>query len=341
MSARKHVRFGLLGIFVSGIALLFILRDIEGSLFVDAWRSARYIYLLPTVALLVAGLLTRARRWQILLDDALPYWRAFSIMNVAYLVNGVLPLRIGEVARIYLATRVRKPVPMMQTASTIIVERLLDLLGVVMMVFIALSLGPVPQQIQTASMVAAVAAISGFTVLVALGRYRALTQRLYRGVMGRLPILRNIEVLESLIEQFLDGLQPLTRPRTFFAAILWTALSWGLSTAAGYVLMFAFFDDASMVATLLYIAAAAFAIALPAVPGNVGTYEASILLAIYAVGYPQGSTAVAFAVMVHAVNVIVHASTGAVGLIHEGISLSQLTHGVQNIQQTSQTRKAG
>jgi uncharacterized membrane protein YbhN (UPF0104 family) len=103
---------------------------------------------------------------------------------------------------------------------------------------------------------------------------------------------------------------------------------------AGYVLMFAFFEQASLTATMLYIAAAAFAIALPAVPGNIGTYEASILLALVAMGYEQSSTAIAFAVMVHTVNVFVHAATGIVGFIQEGISLGQLSQGVRQMQQT-------
>jgi uncharacterized membrane protein YbhN (UPF0104 family) len=98
---------------------------------------------------------------------------------------------------------------------------------------------------------------------------------------------------------------------------------------AGYVLMYAFFDEASLAATMLYIAAAAFAIALPAVPGNLGTYEASILLALTAMGYEQSSSAIAFAVMVHAVNVFVHATTGVFGFIQEGISLTQLSQGVR------------
>lgn len=98
--------------------------------------------------------------------------------------------------------------------------------------------------------------------------------------------------------------------------------------------MFAFFEQGDLTATMLYIAAAAFAVALPAVPGNIGTYEASILLALVALGYQQSDTAIAFAITVHAVNVFVHASTGVVGFMREGISLNQLRTGVQQMQQT-------
>jgi hypothetical protein len=99
---------------------------------------------------LLLGLVTRALRWQVLLNGSLVLHRAFSIMNVAYLVNGVLPLRLGEVARVYLTTRLPKPIPVLTTTSTIIVERLLDLLAVVMLMSLALATGNVPTELRFA-----------------------------------------------------------------------------------------------------------------------------------------------------------------------------------------------
>jgi len=326
----RNARIGLVGVVVSIAALYFIITQINLSLFGDALLAARYEYVLPCLLLLFAGLVTRAFRWQVLLNGALPWTRAFSIMNVAYLVNGVLPLRMGEVARVYLASRVRKPVPMPQTISTIIVERLLDLLAVVLLLLGALAAGPVPQELRAAGAFAALMAICGFVVLVLMAANRGLAQRILAFAQRLLPFLQRIAI-DKWLDQFLDGLQPLTNPRMLLLALGWTTISWALSVAAGYVLMFAFFESASWVVTALYIAAAAFAIALPAVPGNVGTYEASILLALTAVGYEYSATTLAFAVMVHGVNVFVHASTGVIGFIQEGISLSQLSQGVRQM----------
>lgn len=326
----RNARIGIVGLLVTVAALYFILTQINLTLFGEALLTARYEYVLPCVLLLLLGLITRALRWQVLLDGALPFMRAFSIMNVAYLVNGVLPLRMGEVARVYLATRVRKPVPIPQTAGTIIVERLLDLLAVVMLVLLALAAGPVPSELRAAAGVAAIMVLLGFSVLVLMAANRTLAQRVLMLVMRLLPFLQRWH-LETWLDQFLEGLQPLARPRSFAAALGWTAISWALSVMAGYILMYAFFDVASWSATALYIAAAAFAIALPAVPGNVGTYEASILLALTAMGYEYSATTLAFAVMVHGVNVFVHVSTGVMGFVQEGISLNQLSQGVRQM----------
>ncbi len=336
----KRWRVGLLGLIVSLAAIYFIASQVNINQLKDAVVGARYIYVLPTVVFLLLGLVTRALRWQVLLSGDLPIKRTFSIMNVAYLVNGVLPLRIGEVARIYLATRATPPVPAMKTASTIIVERLLDLLGVVMMVVLALMVadGNVPDLIRGSALFSGIVALLGFSVLVVLARQRLwarelLTRMLRRlGKRGETPLAARVT---TWFEHFLDGLQPLTQSRALFSALAWTVASWGFSAIAGYILMFTFYTQASWAATLLYIAAAAFAIAVPAVPGNLGPYEGSIYLAISAMGYanPAG-TAVAFAVLVHGLNLAVHASTGVIGFIQEGISLEQLSRGVQEMRQS-------
>lgn len=333
LSLNNRLKMLILGIIVSFAAIYFIASQMQWELFWQAWTTANYWYVLPCIAFLLLGLVTRAVRWRLLLDNALPLSRAFSIMNVAYLVNGLLPLRIGELARVYLVWRQAIPIP--TTSSTIIVERLLDLLAVVMMVLLALLFGHVPDELKAASALAAVLAITGFLVLILLASRRRWAHKTFIAVMERVGLLQRFPIVEAWFGQFLDGLMPLSRPRQVFLAFLWTALSWAVSTVAGYLLMFAFFEEGSIAATMLYIAAAAFAIALPAVPGNLGTYEASILLALVAMGYEQSNAAIAFAVMVHAVNVLVHVGTGAIGFLTEGISLSQLSKGVQEMQQTT------
>jgi uncharacterized protein (TIRG00374 family) len=335
----RYWRVGLLGIAVSAVAIYFVISQVSPEQLGEALRTARYVYLLPTALFLLTGLVTRAVRWRVLLSDGLPLWRAFSIMNVAYLVNGLLPLRIGEVARAYLATRADPPVPVMMSFSTIIVERLLDLLAVVVLLAFALAAGPVPDQLRAAGMVFGPAALLGFLALVLLARYRPVTLRFAERLVDRMKIRQRLLArvnLVALLAHFLDGLKPLTDTKGLMRALGWTALSWGLSAIAGYILMFAFFERGDWAVTCLYIAAAAFAIAVPAMPGNIGTYEASILLALGAMGYDTASsTAVIFAVTVHGINLLAHAATGVIGFIQEGITLEQLSQGVQELRQPS------
>ncbi|GAB4518375.1 MAG: hypothetical protein OHK0046_25930 [Anaerolineae bacterium] len=326
---RKHWRIGLLGLFISLLAGYLISTQIDFAVLGDALRTARWAFVLLCMVLLFIGLIARALRWRLLLSNALPLRRTFHIMNVAYMVNNLLPLRIGEVARAYLATRAEPPVPVFTSVSTIVVERLLDLLAVVLLVLGALVAGPVPQEVRQAALFMGLLGVSGFVLMVFLSHQRSLAHRLMAVITARFPTLERLNIW---LDQFLDGLLPLANIGTLMGALLWTGLSWMFSVMAGYVLMYTFYDSASLAVTCLYIAAAAFAIAVPAVPGNLGTYEGSILLALNALGYGEPATvAVAFAVTVHVVNLAVHAVTGVLGFVEEGISLQQLQQGVREV----------
>ncbi|MDZ4669950.1 MAG: lysylphosphatidylglycerol synthase transmembrane domain-containing protein [Phototrophicales bacterium] len=332
MTVFKRWRIVGLGVIVSLLATLFVVRELDLPLLGEALAQARFIAILPCVALLLMGLFTRAIRWRVLLSDALPFWRAFHIMNVAYLVNGVLPLRIGEVARVFLANRVTPPVPMAKTAMTVVVERLLDLLAVVMLVAFALVAGDIPPVLRSAGVVMGIMGLTGFVILVILSGQRPLAYRLVEWVIKFIPPLKRMNPT-AILDHLLDGLAPLANIRTLSQALFWTGLSWVFSVIAGYVLMYTFYDNPSWSATCLYIAAAAFAIAVPATIGSLGVYEASIVIALDALGYGNPPTvAIAFAVVVHGVNVLVHSATGAIGFIHEGVSLGQLSRGVRDVQ---------
>ncbi len=333
----KQWRIGFLAIGISLIAATYIIFQIDLNILSQSLQAARFIFVVPCLLLLFMGLVARGMRWQHLLSQGLPFARAFHIMNVAYLVNSLLPLRMGELARAYLGTRAEPPVPVLQSFSAIIVERLLDLLAVVILIGIGLASSPVPEELQYAGVLFGSAGFTGFVGLVWLSRSRQLALRVLCAITDRIEILRQGH-LERWFEQFLDGLLPLARLDHLMTAMGWTVLSWGLSVAAGYVLMHVFYDQASLSATCLYIAAAAFAIAVPAVPGSLGTYELSIVLALNAVGYGEpATTAAAFAVTVHLVNLVVHSAMGVLGFVQEGISLQQLQQGVRDVTEARNT----
>ena len=326
----KHWRIGLLGVVVSLLAIYFIASQVNMALLVDALLAARYQYVIPTVLLLLVGLVTRAFRWRVLLNNGLSVRRAFSITNVTYLVNGVLPLRMGEVARVFLAARATPPVPALKAASSIVVERLLDLLMVSLLLGFALATSPtLPDDYRSAAALVMPILVIGFLSLVLVASQRRLAQRLMTWLMGKMPVLQRWN-LAAWFDHLLDGLAPLTRPGLLLRALVWSGVSWGFSVVAGYILMFAFFEQASWSATALYIAAAAFVIAVPAVPGNIGTYQWAVMLALSALGYgePTAPTIVSFAVVVHAVNLLLYVVMGTLGFMQEGISLGQLTSDV-------------
>ena len=323
-----YFKSGALGLLISLAALGFIAIQINIERFAAALLDADYRFVLLGAAFVLLALGSRALRWRVLLAHQLPLRRTFNIMNIAYLVNGILPLRLGEVARIYL---VGESVPAMRTASTIVAERLLDALAVVIMAALTLTVTAASTALQTAALLGAALAAGGFAALLLLAYRRRAAEAFIGRLAAKFAVFRRLRI-DKLAGDFFDGLMPMLGWHSLPLVILWTAVSWILSAVANYLLMFAFFEQGDWGASILTIAMASFAIALPAVPANIGTYEASILAALAVMGYGQTNAAIAFAVTVHVINILISAAAGALGLAQEGISFSRLRAGLRQMQ---------
>ena len=322
----------ILGVVVSAVALAYLFhRDLSAVR--DELLGARYIAVIPCVALIVVGLWLRALRWRVLLGGKLTPEHSFHILNVSYFVNGVLPLRVGELARAALAARVDPPVPVFTALSTIVVERLLDTMAVFALIGLTLAILPTGLEIGVMGAALGVGTVVGVVVLLVLAARPHWAHGLLDGLGRVLPPLRG-ERLHGWLEHALDGITPLANPRTAALAILWTALAWATSVMAGYVLLYTIFDAPTWAASLAMIALASFAIAVPAVPGNLGPFEAAIVFGLASTGLvanPTDPPAVAFALLLHAEGLIVYIVLGLIGLWAEGVSLGELVSATRGL----------
>jgi glycosyltransferase 2 family protein len=100
----------------------------EKTKFLDAIKSAHYIYLLPVIAMSLISHFSRAIRWRYLIQS-LGYkaklTNTFATVMIGYLVNTLLP-RAGEVAKCGLLGKKEK-IPSEKLLGTIIVERAIDI----------------------------------------------------------------------------------------------------------------------------------------------------------------------------------------------------------------------
>ncbi len=328
MSGLRRYAIGIIGLVISLLAVYSIVSEIGIERLVEAFRNANYIYILPCSFLILLGLIARGIRWRALLNHDLSISRAFNIMNVAYMVNAILPMRLGEVARAYLASQASEQVAMVRALSTIVVERLLDVIAVLIILGFAITSAPLPDEVRGIAAAAAPAVGIGFIMLVVMSAQRKRVLMVLAALIRSLPFIERFHLVETA-GHFLDGLSPLTQPAFFFKVVLWTTIAWGFSLVSGYVLMPGFFGMSDWTATHLFSAAASFANALPAMPGSIGTYEYSILISFQSLGYADAAVITGFAVMIHALNLGINALLGIYGIAQEGISLSQLSERVR------------
>lgn len=329
---RKRWTSLLLGLVVSVAALYFLLRRDLSEVQAE-FERANYWYVLPCLVVSVVGLWLRGLRWRVLLNGRVGLSHSFHILNVSYFINGVLPLRVGELARVVLAARLQPPVRVLTSFSTILVERLLDTLAVFALVGITLALNPASLEIGVVGMLLGAGAVVGVVVLVIFAARPAWAHALLALGARVLPPLRR-PVVRGWLDSLLDGIKPLAAPRLAVQAVLWTAAGWAASVVAGYVILFAIFDEPTWVASLAMVALASFVIAVPAIPGNLGPFEASVAFGVAWAGLtddPSDAPAVAFAILLHIVNLATYITMGLVGLWAEDVGLGEIVRAAQNL----------
>jgi len=317
----KRVAAIVASLVVSGFFLWLALRGVELQEVGGALRRASPGYSALALLVAVVGIFTRGLRWRGLVGDRVTVPRAFYIVGVMQLMN-LLPLRLGEVARAALAAR--EEVPVATTASSILVERLLDL------AFVLALLGVVTPQVEElpASVGASVRlfgvlAAVGTVGLVGLARFPGVVRGVLARLTGWFPVLERLP-LEDLLTNALDGLKPLTDLRQFARAVWWTLVSWALSYGVFYFGGLALGVDASDVFfPALGLGLAAFAVALPVTVGAVGPFQGAVIVSGAAFGVPSvRATAVGF--LVHGLTMASYAICGFWGAGALGASLGSL-----------------
>src|SRR5207249_6705703 len=127
-------------------------------------------------------------RWRILLRPvgAVSLGTALSATLLGFGASMVLPLRLGEIVRpAFLARRAHVALP--AAVSSVVLERLFDVLFVIGC-FLAVNLvSDVPEQLRRGAIALGTLAVVGFVVLIIMERHREATERLVRSLLRVLP----------------------------------------------------------------------------------------------------------------------------------------------------------
>jgi uncharacterized protein (TIRG00374 family) len=265
----------------------------------------------------LAWLLVRGLVWRTLLQDKASYRDVFLTLSEGYLLNNVLPFRLGELGRAFLLGR-KTGLGFMGVLPSIMVERIVDFTFAA-----AILAGSVPFVVGVAgagrfAILIGGLMILGLVVLYLLARNRDWALGTFDRLTGRWPRLQKLG--SSFLAPLFSGLTILTDTWLFLRALLWMALDWGISVGQFYLTLRAFFPHPQPVWALFGLGVVAFGNAIPSLPGAIGIFEAALVGALTLVSGDQG-TSLAFALISHFYNYIVTGIIGAYALSTEGETL--------------------
>lgn len=286
MNRPEAARLGA-GLLISAVFLGATLRAIDAASVWDALRQLSIPVLGLTLGLCLLEIAARAYRWKWLLQPTVhtSVGSSFAYICVGHFANTLLPFRLGDAARAYLAAS-RFRVSSITVLGTIVVERLADgiLLLVVVGIGILFGIGS-----------------AGMSLLNLVG----LSGIAFVGVLGMLARRHLLKLLhekaprlESAVRRFEVAFGPIRSPQAFARLLATTLTSFALAVLILHMALSAAGTELEWWATAMAISAMTLSTAVPAAPGSVGTYEFVGTAVLTALGVPA-PTALTAVIVVH------------------------------------------
>ncbi|GIW13823.1 MAG: membrane protein [Tepidiforma sp.] len=281
---------------------------------VASLRTADPLFVALAIICLVASVTAKTVRWRLLLPEASPVTtrRLYRILHISFLLNNVLPARLGDVARVAMTAR-QPGLRLGHVLSSMLTERVTDTITL-LLCFLAISpFLPFPARYESFRTAAwlLVAVAAAVVIGVALFRTRLHAVARSERLRNRLPVN---ERLRAEAASFGEGLASLFARDRVVHIWGWSWTAWTGAFAINYLLMRALHIDAPVAVAVLLTCTTNLAMMLPSSPGAIGVFHVAATASLLPFGVPE-TRALSFAILAHLVNVVPVSLIGAALLV--------------------------
>jgi glycosyltransferase 2 family protein len=262
--------------------------------------------ILLALILVIVELTIRAQRWRVLLQPSaqVPLRSAFAYLTIGYFANLLLPARLGDVTRAYLAGRTFR-ISSLITLGTVVVERVSDMAVILLVVLVAgLAVAPSSEVAGWAELLA-VAAVIGLAAAVVIG-----IGVLRSGLLDR----RFGRQIRAIVARVAEGGTALRQRRGAALVLGLTVLPFGVGVCTFGAISGALGLPLGPVEWAFVLGVLALSTAIPAAPGSLGTYEFAGVTALSILGIGP-SQALAATVLIHVIEALPPALLGLVATL--------------------------
>jgi len=345
----------VLGIAFSAGTLYFAFKNVPLQELIGYMGTINYIWIVPSTVLVVSSFALRAYRWQIILSPSRPvnFWRAFHPLMIGFMLNCVLPGRVGEIARPIILYR-QASVPFSSGLATVAAERIFDIFALIVFFSVTIWLVQIDPNIDIAfgsyhlnrDLLLSLGGGVAKAGLVLIFGIMAIYSAPVRGILNKgvmyLPRLftfmgqqttarieqRICRPIVTILNNFATGFDLIQYPRHIVSCMILTILIWGLASLSYYLMAkgcpgirISFLE---MSAVMIIIC---FFIALPSVPGYWGIWEAGGVFALMVFGTSK-TDAAGFTLASHVVQILPVVLIGLVSASLTGANIWQVRNAV-------------
>jgi uncharacterized protein (TIRG00374 family) len=300
MTARHSLRF-LLGVGCAAFFAWLIARQIDAGQLRRAFSGAVPHWIAAALLAFCVGYAARIQRWRVMLgvDNPALGWRdcAGPLLG-SFAANNVLPLRSGDLLRAF-AFNARLGTGSGTVVATLFVERLLDMLMVLVLLGTTLALfGMEASRFAGVGSLVLVAGAAAILLILLLPQaFSPLALGAGRAVARVVPGLGT--KLQGGILKSLATLGHLSRGSTMVQLVAWSVLAWIAEGCVFWCAALALPTVTGPLAGWLALPVGTLATLIPSTPGYVGTFDYFTVKAMTELGNTTAA-ATAYALLVHA-----------------------------------------
>ncbi len=322
------------GIAITAVAFWYAARGIPlGEVVVAMGRADLPLLLVLSLPCYVLSVWVRALRWRHFTNPIaeIPRGALFRAQALGFMVNNLVPLRIGELVRAWSLAR-EQGVSATAILGTIVIERLLDVIAVLVLAAVSLTwIGRGGDSLLArGTLLLLPAACVPVVGLILLRLFPEQIVSITRWFVRPFPE-RIGTTLEKLLRSFSEGLGSLTGGTHLFWILFHTLVIWlVLSTIPLLAAVWAFDIDLggaadTIMTSWILLAAVGVAVAIPSAPGFFGTYQLAFSSVLERFGVDP-ATALAMGLLVWFLFWISLVVLGAIVLRVQHTSLGELTY---------------
>ena len=343
----------ILGVLISAAALYLAFRKVPFADLVIYLVKINYFWILPSIIVVIISFILRALRWRIILKSTrnVSFRGVFHPMMIGFMLNCILPGRVGEVARPILLQK-KEDIPFSTGLATVVTERVFDV-GFLLILFAAVVLtvhidpefdivfGSYHLNRETLMIMGGRMLMLCMVLIVGIVMvFLSATRKIINGIIMGIPSLfffagasckdtiqqKVCLPLVRFVENFASGFTLVHNMKNLCICTGLSIIIWGLSAFSYYIMSLGCpgigLSFTKLTAVMIIIC---FFIALPSVPGFWGVWEAGGVFALSLFGISQ-TDAAGFTLVNHAVQMFPVIIIGLMSALVTGVNIRQVSY---------------
>ena len=289
-----------ISLLISVFFISYALKDFNYILFLNSLKNANYVYIISAVSFLIFIIFLRSFRWSFLFIKGIDINDLYKSQLIGYMGNNVFPLRLGELLKAYYLEKKSK-ISKYEVLGTIILERVLDLVGLVLLFLILINFSLF--ELIDPIYIKIIYSILIFTLLAILASFNLNKMKNFKFKNKSFLILNDI----------ISGFSTINR-LNFLLSMFFTILTWISYVIVVFLVQKSMFLDLNFIQCILILFISSIVLMIPSMPGNIGTFEGAVVYTLLLFGIEDNF---GFAFILHAVSFIPYTLLGLYYLIKE------------------------